>query len=116
MGDADLRPATMGRSALYGAAPSPDHGAMPLILLGYLGAAGIVAFATRSAYAAILGGRAADHDPLAFGVLAAAGVALTADAQGLGDPVFTLANGASALANSAVVAAAWRARRSPRLA
>lgn len=85
------------------------------MLLGYIGAAGIVAFGLRSAQVAIMGGRAADYDPTAFAVLAASAAALGVYAISLGDPVFAIANIASALANGAVAFVALRARPAARL-
>lgn len=82
-----------------------------MIVAGYLGAIGIVAFGLRSAYAAFFGGNAAALNPLDFAMLAAAAALLALYAARLGDLVFLIANSVSAVTNAAVALAAFRARR-----
>ena len=84
---------------------------MILTLIGYLGAFGIVVFGIRSADAVLRQGAAHALDPTAFATLTGAAALLCAYAIGLGDPVFAIANGASAVLNAIVVTAIIKARR-----
>ena len=84
---------------------------MLLMLIGYLGAMGIVGFSLRSAHAAVRKDAARKLDPHSFVILAAASLLLCAYAVSLADPVFALANGASGVLNAIVATTAFRARR-----
>lgn len=79
---------------------------MFVVVLGYLGALGIVGFSLRSVWRALRHGQL--HDRAAFALLAGANLALTAYALALGDPVFVLANGVSCVANLLIVLRAGR--------
>lgn len=81
------------------------------VCLGYLGAAGIVLFAVRSAYAALFQGLAGTLNPFDFSVLAVAGVCLTAYALSSGDVIFLVTNLVSGVCNGLVSVLAMRARR-----
>lgn len=84
---------------------------MIIPVIGYLGAAGIMAFASLSWWRLVHAGHASNADALSFAVLTMASGALAIYAAALRDPVFLAANATSAFFDGLITWAAWRAHR-----